>query len=112
MENGRAEVDSGIQEATRASKSLKVILHSAKEVETMIQLIAAAATEQTSASGEISVSANQIAQLANENSQSAEETADACKSLSSLANDLDGLIRQFQLGDEGHRGNDSSRASA
>ena len=62
----------------------------------MIQMIATAATEQTSAAGEISESATHISQLATENSHAAEETADGCKQLSELANDLDGIIRQFR----------------
>jgi methyl-accepting chemotaxis protein len=70
----------------------------------MIHLIASAATEQTSAAGEISQSATQISQLATENSHAAEETADGCKQLSALASDLDGVIRQFQLGEERQSG--------
>ena len=66
----------------------------------MIHLIATAATEQTSAAGEISESATHISQLATENSHAAEETAEGCKQLSVLANDLDSLIREFRLGDE------------
>lgn len=97
MDAGQAEVNSGIRETKRAEESLAAIIQSAAEVEHMIQLIATAATEQTAASGEISQSATEISKLAMENSQGSEETSEACKSLSSLANDLDSIIRQFQL---------------
>jgi len=104
MDESHQAVDSGIGETGRARQSLEAIIGSSREVEHMIQMIATAATEQTSAAGEISESATHISQLATENSHAAEETADGCKQLSVLANDLDGLIRQFRLSDDGQRG--------
>ena len=104
MQESNHAVGSGIDETTRARTSLEAIIGSAREVEHMIHLIASAATEQTSAAGEISHSATQISQLATENSHAAEETADGCKQLSALASDLDGVIRQFQLGEERQSG--------
>jgi hypothetical protein len=50
---------------------------------------------------EIAQSASEISQLAIENAQGAEEVVEALKVLASLANDLDGVIRQFRL--EGKR---------
>ena len=91
MENGR-------NETSRARTSLEAIIESSRQVETQIHLIATAATEQTAASGEISESASHISQLANENLHGNEETVEACKSLAQLANDLDGMIRKFHLG--------------
>jgi methyl-accepting chemotaxis protein len=102
MDESHQAVESGIGETARARASLEAIIGSAQEVEHMIHLIATAATEQTAASGEISESASHISQLATENSHAAEETADGCKQLSELANDLDGLIRQFDLGNQSH----------
>ena len=104
MEESHQAVDSGIGETSRARQSLEAIIGSARDVEHMIQLIATAATEQTSAAGEISESATHISQLATENSHAAEETADGCKQLSVLASDLDGIIRQFRLSDEHQSG--------
>jgi methyl-accepting chemotaxis protein len=104
MDESHQAVDSGIGETGRARQSLEAIIVSAREVEQMIHLIATAATEQTSAAGEISESATHISQLATENSHAAEETAEGCQQLSVLANDLDGLIRQFRLGDERQSG--------
>lgn len=100
MEQSHHAVDSGIAETSRARASLDAILDSARTVENMIQMIATAANEQTSAAGEISESAVHISQLATENSHASEETADGCKQLSILANDLDGIIRQFRLSDQ------------
>jgi methyl-accepting chemotaxis protein len=97
MQDSRHAVEAGMGKTTDARQSLEAIIESSKHVGQQIELIATAATEQTSASSEISESASQISLLASENSQAAVETAEACKSLSKLASDLDGIIRQFHL---------------
>ena len=111
MDESHTAVDTGIGETGRARQSLESIIHSAQEVEHMIHLIATAATEQTSASSEISESASHISQLATENSQAAEETADGCKQLSVLANDLSRAIGQFKLQDEHQAGGSLTRSA-
>jgi methyl-accepting chemotaxis protein len=97
MEDSRSAVETGLDETSRARKSLEAIIDASKHVEQQIHLIATAATEQTSASAEISESAGQISQLSTENAQGAEEAVEALKNLASLASELDGMIRQFQL---------------
>jgi len=104
MDQSHEAVDSGIRETGHARQSLEAIIGSAQEVEHMIRMIATAANEQTAAASEISESAIHISQLATENSHAAEESADGCRQLSVLANDLDGLIRQFRLSDEQQQG--------
>jgi methyl-accepting chemotaxis protein len=86
-----------MEETANARQSLEATIQASKRVEQQIDLIATAATEQTSAAGEISESAGQISQLAIENTQAAEEAVEALKNLTSLAAELDGLIRQFKL---------------
>jgi len=100
MEDSRTAVETGMGETARARTSLEAIIESSRQVEHQIQLIATAATQQTSAAGEISESAGQISQLAVENSQGAQEAVEALKNLASLAGELDGMMRQFNLGDE------------
>jgi methyl-accepting chemotaxis protein len=97
MQESHSAVETGMNETARARKSLEAIIESSRQVEHQIHLIATAATQQTSASGEISESAGHISQLAVENSQGAEEAVEALKNLASLASDLDGMIRQFNL---------------
>ncbi|MGA3032372.1 MAG: methyl-accepting chemotaxis protein [Terracidiphilus sp.] len=104
MEQSRTAVGNGMEETANARKSLEAIIESSKHVEQQINMIATAATEQTAASGEISESASHISQLATENSQVAEEAVEALKNLAALANELDGLIRQFKLESEVHPG--------
>jgi len=97
MHESRSAVETGMGETAHARRSLEAIIESSKQVEHQIDLIASAATEQTAASGEISESAGQISQLATETAQGAEEAVEALKNLTSLASDLDGMIRQFRL---------------
>ncbi|HEX3987152.1 MAG TPA: methyl-accepting chemotaxis protein [Acidobacteriaceae bacterium] len=104
MRQSREAVESGRAETAKARERLEAIIVASREVEQMIHMIASAATEQTAASGEISRSAGQISQLAGANSQAAGEAAQACQHLSSMASDLDGMIRQFTLNDESGKG--------
>ncbi len=97
MQDSRTAVESGMNETSRARKSLEATIDASKQVETQIQLIASAATQQTAASSEISESAGNISQLAIESAQGAEEAVEALKNLASLASELDGMIRQFRF---------------
>jgi len=101
MDGSRSAVDLGMEETARARTSLDEIIDSSRQVEHQIQLIASAATEQTAAAGEVSRSAGEISHLAEQNTRGAEQAVDALKDLSRLANDLDTMIRQFQLVDGG-----------
>jgi methyl-accepting chemotaxis protein len=100
MSNSREAVETGIGETARALTSLQAIIESSKLVEGQINLIATAATEQSAASGEISEAISNISRLAAENSHAAQETTEVCQSLSVLANDLDGIIRQFRIDED------------
>jgi len=104
MADSRTAVESGMEETAKARQSLETTIASSKQVEQQIHLIATAATEQTSAAGEIAESAGQISQLALENTHSAEEAVEALKNLTSLAAELDGMIRQFQLDEAAQSG--------
>jgi methyl-accepting chemotaxis protein len=113
MEESRAAVKTGMEETSNARKSLEATIDASKQVEQQINLIATAATEQASASGEIAESAGHISQLAGENVTGAEQAVEALKNLAALANDLDGLIRQFKLeGDEQAGGRLAGKALA
>ena len=101
MNESRTAVETGLKETSHAHQSLEAIIDSSRQVEHQINLIATAATQQTSASSEISESAGQISQLSNETAQASEEAVAALKNLAELAADLDGMIRQFHF--EGER---------
>ena len=104
MNDSRTAVETGLQETSHAHQSLEAIIESSREVEHQINLIATAATQQTSASSEISESAGQISQLSNETASASEEAVAALKNLAELASDLDGMIRQFHLEEDTQAG--------
>ena len=97
MTDSHTAVEAGMSETARARNSLESIIESSKQVESQIDMIAAASTEQTVASGEISESVSQIAQLATNNSRAAGDAAAASKSLYMLAKEMDGVIREFRI---------------
>jgi methyl-accepting chemotaxis protein len=97
LQDSRSAVESGMRETADARRSLEAIIESSRQVENQVQMIATAATEQTAASSEISESAGQISKLSIENTQGAEEAVEALNNLASLAADLDGMVRDFQL---------------
>ena len=96
VQRSRGAVESGLSEATQARATLDAVIESSSHVEQMIHMIATAATEQTSASGEISESAGQISQLAEENSSASGQIADQCHHLSLLAGELSVMIQQYK----------------
>lgn len=100
MEVGRKDVSDGLDQAITAQNSLGSIIKMAQEAEHMVTMIATAATEQSSASGEISETISKVASLAQESNVSAEEEAEACKELAHLAVELEGVVRQFRLSEE------------
>ncbi len=100
MSQSHSAVQSGQGETAHVHQSLEAIIASSVEVESQIQMIATAATEQTAAFNEISESTSHIALIAVENTQASEATAQACKGLSELATGLDGIIRQFRIENE------------
>jgi methyl-accepting chemotaxis protein len=104
MNDSRSAVETGLQETSNAHQSLEAIIESSRQVEHQINLIATAATQQTSASSEISESAGQISQLSNETASASEEAVAALKNLAELAADLDGMIRQFHLEEDTQAG--------
>jgi methyl-accepting chemotaxis protein len=97
MDRNRAEVTTGIEKSAAAQESLESIIASSRKVEQVIQMIATSATQQASASAQISDSLNQISQLATEHTDSAEQSANACKELATLADNLDALVGAFKV---------------
>jgi methyl-accepting chemotaxis protein len=100
MNQSSSTVQAGLCETTEAQDSIESTITASRDLERMIELIATAASQQTSASSEISENAGEISQLANENSDAYEEIASACNNLSQLASDLDQVIGQFHFGND------------
>lgn len=97
MEQGSREVEIGVEKTSASGIALQEIIRLSEHVGEMISHIAAAATEQASASDEINGSVARIAESAQESSSAAAETATACTDLSQVAFSLQNLVNRFQL---------------
>jgi methyl-accepting chemotaxis protein len=97
MSQSRQIVEEGINETARAHSGLSGVIAASQQVEHQIQMIAAAATEQTSASNEISESAGRLSAVSMDSAQAAHDTADACRDFSHLAANLDAVLREFRI---------------
>jgi methyl-accepting chemotaxis protein len=113
--NGRRiDVDEGLLLSAQASEALKEIIETSARTESMISLIASAATEQSAASSEISRTVADISDGARQSSNAAGQTASACEELSRLATGLEALVGQFRLQADAvaHRGSRSAPLAA
>jgi methyl-accepting chemotaxis protein len=97
MQGSQETVKTGHERTEQARTSLEAIILASADVEHMVELIATAATEQASASGEISQSASDISRLSEDSARAAAETSTASMDLSKLAGELDSIIRQFRM---------------
>jgi methyl-accepting chemotaxis protein len=101
MDQGTKQVEEGVKSTAQAGDSLKEIIQMAEQVGEMITHIATAATEQSSASEEVNKNMEQIAKLVKESADGAQQSAKACQDLSGLALDLQKMVGNFKLGDNG-----------
>ena len=97
MEAGHMQVEDGVQSAERTGESLQEIIRMNDRVCDMINQIAVTTAEQSATSAEVSNNVGEIARLAQQSSHGSEEAAKACDELSSLALDLETIVRQFTL---------------
>lgn len=95
--SGRTEVNLGLERTTSAHSRLDTIIETTKRSDAMVSTIATAATEHAAVSTEISESINLISQMVDKTSISADESSKACQSLSQLATNLEGIVRQFRI---------------
>jgi methyl-accepting chemotaxis protein len=99
MSLSREAVEQGIGETARARSGLETVIEASRQVEHQIQMIATAATQQTSASNEISESAGQLSSVSLANAQTARETVEACRNFSEMAASLNAMLQQFHFQD-------------
>jgi methyl-accepting chemotaxis protein len=97
MGRGTEQVALGVEKATSAGESLEKIVRASRDVATMIQSIAAAAEQQSSASEEVSRSMSSIQVITQESTKGAQQAAEAATSLSEKAEKLNQLVARFKL---------------
>jgi len=97
MEQGRAQAQSGVEQAKEAAESLEAITRAVGTINEMNTMIASAAEEQTSVAEEMNRSIISISQLSTDTAGATEQTASASNELSKLSSQLDSLVSQFKL---------------
>jgi methyl-accepting chemotaxis protein len=100
MEAGTKKVDTGVELANQAGESLKHIVKSSQNVTDMIQQIATAADEQTSAGNEISSNLETVANITHQTADLVQKSSESTQNLDALAQQLQQLVSGFRLKNE------------
>src|SRR5262249_39215841 len=100
MEQGTKQVEAGVASTAQAGDSLREIIQMSDRVGEMIIHIATAATEQSSATEQVTSNMDQISKLVQESAVGAQQSAKACQDLSGLALDLQKMVSNFKLRDQ------------
>jgi hemerythrin-like metal-binding protein len=101
MEEGVSEVESGTVEATRSGEALRNIQDEINALHMQVQQIATAAEEQTATTSEISNNIHTITEVAQNTVEGARKTSVAAQHLSRLSGELERLVGQFKLSENG-----------
>lgn len=96
MKAGTDKVQSGVERASAAGKSLKQIVHETSEVNSLIRSIAAAAGQQASATEEISRSVESISAVSQQAVEGAQQATEAASHLSNKAEGLRMMLARFK----------------
>jgi len=97
IEQGNDEVAKGMDEASKAGKSMQKIVSSSNDVLDISTHVAAASEEQSAAIEQISQSIAGMNTVAHESAAGVDQVAIASTDLSELAENLQNLVAQFKL---------------
>jgi methyl-accepting chemotaxis protein len=97
IQAGSARMDHGVELANSAGQALGRISQSSEGLAGMISSIAAAADQQSAASGDIAKSIEQMAAVTRESAQGAGQASEAASLLSQQAEKLRELVGRFQV---------------
>lgn len=97
IQAGTERVSKGVELANSAGDALSTIVDSSKNVQSMVQSIAAASEEQSAATSQIARSIEQIDAVTRESLEGARQAAQAAGQLSSQAEGLQAIVAQFKI---------------
>ncbi len=95
------QVGQGVQLVAETGKSLERIMAKVAEINTVVSEIAAGAQEQATGLQQVNTAVNEMDKVTQQNAAMAEEATAAGRSLAQEAEQLTGLVGQFQLGNVG-----------
>lgn len=110
MRSSMTHVQSGVDSANSAGDALSSIIKGSESVQKMVTQIAAAATEQSYSTQSVVSSVGEITTIIEQTAASSQQSVRACEQLSSLANELSGLVGAFKVG-EGQNGSKLGHAA-
>jgi methyl-accepting chemotaxis protein len=97
MQEGVKEVANGTIEAAKSGHALQAILEQINEVSLQVNQVATAVEEQTATTNEISNNMNHITNVVHTTARGAQDSAGAAIQLTTLAEELQQMVRQFKL---------------
>jgi methyl-accepting chemotaxis protein len=99
-----AQVAAGVQLVGQTGEALDGIVAKVGEIDGVVSEIATAAKEQATALNEVNSAINLMDQVTQQNAAMVEESTAASHALAAEADELNRLMEQFNVGDEGLRG--------
>jgi methyl-accepting chemotaxis protein len=97
MNNSCSRVEMGVQKALGAGTALDNIIEGSSGAQKMMMQIATSATQQSTATEQVTQNMDRIAQMVEQSSSAAEQSAKAIQDLSSQATQLQSLVGQFKV---------------
>jgi methyl-accepting chemotaxis protein len=95
MDDGSQRVESGVEKAGEAGRSMADIKQGSEEMIVAVSSISQALEEQKQASSEVAVNIEQISELSRRNSEAVKDMAQATRELESLASSLQQATARF-----------------
>ena len=111
MQKGKAMADEAITTATDAGEALSTIVSGSENVMGMVERIAIAADEQSSAAEEVSQTMENTAEIINQNTQRSEDVKMASGELVLLAKELKAQVDNFKTSSSGNAAQDSGMSN-
>ena len=105
MEKGTVEVQSGIELADNAGKSIEDIVKGINDLLDMVNQIATASEEQSATSDEISKNVSSISKVTADSAHNIEDVATTANELAKMTETLTALVSQFKIESSGAGGN-------
>jgi methyl-accepting chemotaxis protein len=97
MESGRERVDASMKMVEECKSALGQIVESVHKEGGLVQRIATAAAEQTSAANQVAESMNSISHFTEHATAAGEQTVAACSDLARLASELERHLQRFNV---------------
>lgn len=97
IEEGNVEVESGKKMAVKAGESLQEIIKATDKVQDVVNMVASASEEQSSASEQISRNIEAISSVTNQSAAGTQQIARAAEDLNRLTSNLEVMIGHFKL---------------